>query len=47
MTNAIRLLSVLIVMAFLAGCWDERELKNIRMAHTVGIDLLEDGRVSG
>ncbi|BFT69354.1 Ger(x)C family spore germination protein [Paenibacillus sp. P36] len=29
----------------LSGCWDQRELKNIRMVHMAGIDLLENGLV--
>ncbi len=29
----------------LSGCWDQRQLKNIRMVQTVGVDLLEDHKV--
>lgn len=36
---------MLLVCLPLCGCWDQRELKNIRMVHTAGIDLLENNDV--
>ncbi|OCT13631.1 hypothetical protein A8709_18755 [Paenibacillus pectinilyticus] len=38
-------LMMLLLCWSLCGCWDQRELKNIRMVHTAGIDLLEDNKV--
>ncbi|WP_339288220.1 Ger(x)C family spore germination protein [Paenibacillus sp. FSL E2-0201] len=35
----------LTLLLFLTGCWDQRELKNIRMVHTAGIDMLDEGKI--
>ncbi|MDR6550214.1 Ger(x)C family spore germination protein [Paenibacillus qinlingensis] len=40
--NGFRISFVIILCLCLCGCWDQRELKNIRMVHTAGIDLLEN-----
>ncbi|WP_171632396.1 Ger(x)C family spore germination protein [Paenibacillus plantarum] len=32
-------------LLLLTGCWDQRELRNIRMVHTAGVDLLNENKV--
>ncbi|GLX66105.1 Ger(x)C family spore germination protein [Paenibacillus glycanilyticus] len=36
---------LLLAVLLLGGCWDQRQLKNIRMAQTVGVDLLGENKV--
>jgi spore germination protein KC len=45
MTKLISISLLVLVCLCLSGCWDQRELKNIRMVHTAGVDLLKDNFV--
>ncbi|ACT02189.1 Ger(x)C family spore germination protein [Paenibacillus sp. JDR-2] len=40
-----RIIVVLSLTVLLNGCWDQRQLKNIRMAQTVGVDLLAEDKI--
>ncbi|MFF2090040.1 Ger(x)C family spore germination protein [Paenibacillus sp. NPDC058174] len=40
-----RVIVLLSLVLLLSGCWDQRQLKNIRMVQTVGVDLLGENKV--
>ncbi|MFC5700215.1 Ger(x)C family spore germination protein [Cohnella faecalis] len=42
MTRFVAAALLIAICLCLGGCWDQRELKNIRMVHTAGVDLIDD-----
>jgi Ger(x)C family germination protein len=40
-----KLTSIVLLLLLLAGCWDQRLLKNARLIYSVAIDLKDDGKL--
>lgn len=40
-----RIIVLFLLASLMSGCWDQRQLKNIRMVQTVGVDLLGEHKV--